>query len=131
MVSSVKVVRFAPVSITVVTVYRDLRCGMTRVTLAWDCDRHSDVLNAGGSASTSSSSSTAKGEYRLLLILECTDGDRGGIIVSDVVAQGAMADYLNRTIDLRLMTFALCRSYWAVNGISATYRLIRRDRNPR
>ena len=82
MVSRVKVVRFAPVSITVVTVYRDLCCGMTRVTLAWDCDRHSDVLNAGGSASTSSSSSTAKGEYRLLLIFECTDGDRGGIIVA-------------------------------------------------
>ena len=69
-------------SITVVTVYRDLRCGVTRVTLAWDCDRHSDVLNAGGSISTSSSSSTAKGEYRLLLILECTDGDRGGVIVA-------------------------------------------------
>ena len=75
-------VRFAPVSSTVVTVYRDLRCGVTRITLAWDCDCHSDVLNAGGSISTPSSSSTVKGEYRLLLILECTDGDRGGVIVA-------------------------------------------------
>ena len=80
MVSRVKVVRFAPVSITVVTVYRDLRCGVTRVTLAWDCNRHSDVVSAGGSASASSSSSTARGENRLLLMFECTDGDRGGVI---------------------------------------------------
>ena len=82
MEARVKVVRLAPVSMTVVTTWRELRCGVARTTLAWDCGSHNDLVSAEGSASTSSSASSANGECLLLLLRELAGGDGGGVIVA-------------------------------------------------